>query len=70
MDVKAIAYCIRDKYMKPYVDEYVKNKKHIKRKFSKELIEALTQIAKCIQSNNSNSFMFGTNDNQMKGKKL
>jgi len=51
-ELKAISILESDKYLSRLLTFYKKNKKHVKRKHSKELLQALTEIAKAMNPNN------------------
>lgn len=55
-ELKAISILETDPYFKEYLDFFIQNKKHIKRKHSKEILEALRVIANGLSNmNGSNS---------------
>lgn len=61
-ELKAISILETDPFFKEYLDFYILNKKHIKRKHSKEILEALKTVA--------SSLSFGNNQNPLGGVML
>ena len=66
-ELKAISLIQTDKYLKKMLEYYVKNKKHLKRRHSKEIMKALENVSGNIHSNNFfkklMKFKFGSNNN-------
>lgn len=48
-ELKAISLIETDKYLKDLLEFYDLNKKHVKRKYSKEIIEIFKEVAKIMQ---------------------
>ena len=60
-ELKAISILETDPFFKEYLDFFIQNKKHIKRKHSKEILQALANIASTLRQNNDSNkkFEFG-----------
>lgn len=60
-ELKAISILETDPFFKEYLDFFIQNKKHIKRKHSKEILQALANIASTLRQNNDTNkkFEFG-----------
>lgn len=56
-ELKSLSLLQTDKYFQPFSLFYLANKKHLKRKHAKEILEALENIAKCITANQTNGIM-------------
>jgi len=60
-ELKAISILETDPFFKEYLDFFIQNKKHIKRKHSKEILRALANIASTLRQNSDSNrkFEFG-----------
>ncbi len=53
-ELKAISILYSDKYLKALLEFLESNRKHLKRKHSAEILQALQNIASCISANSNN----------------
>lgn len=58
-ELKAISLLQTDEYLKNMLDFYILNKKHIKRKHSKEILEAIKYLSEALQVKQSENQFYG-----------
>ena len=57
-ELKSISLLQSDKYLKELLTFFIANKKHIKRKYSKEILDALDKISTAIANTMNSDNMF------------
>lgn len=62
-ELKAISLLQTDKYYQVLLAYYILNRKHVKRKYAKEILTALDKLANALSQSNNFLPMFGMNHN-------